>query len=190
MEKSLIIGKNINKIRLSKKLTLNVLSERSGVSKAMLSQIESNKVNPTVATVWKIAQGLAVDLNDLISHADEINKTFMVTKDSKHSQINDKQNKVFIKVLSPISLVEDLEIYMVKFDIDGILDSEPHYKGAEEFLTVLKGSVEVKAEDNVSILKKGDTILYDSDISHCIKNINKGESLIHMVVRFNKFKKI
>ena len=51
-----MIGKNIQRIRSARKLTLNVLSERSGVSKAMLSQIESDKVNPTVATVWKIAR--------------------------------------------------------------------------------------------------------------------------------------
>ena len=56
MENPPMIGKNIQRIRNSRKLTLNVLSERSGVSKAMLSQIESDKVNPTVATVWKIAQ--------------------------------------------------------------------------------------------------------------------------------------
>lgn len=66
-----MIGKNIQRIRSARKLTLNVLSERSGVSKAMLSQIESDKVNPTVATVWKIARGLNVELNDLLEADDE-----------------------------------------------------------------------------------------------------------------------
>ena len=71
-----MIGKNIQRIRSSRKLTLNVLSERSGVSKAMLSQIESDKVNPTVATVWKIARGLNVELNDLLEADDEPTRVF------------------------------------------------------------------------------------------------------------------
>jgi len=71
MENPPMIGKNIQRIRSSRKLTLNVLSERSGVSKAMLSQIESDKVNPTVATVWKIARGLNVELNDLLDTDDQ-----------------------------------------------------------------------------------------------------------------------
>ncbi len=51
------IGSNIQRIRKEQGLTLEVLAERSGVSKAMLSQIESDKVNPTVLTIWKIALG-------------------------------------------------------------------------------------------------------------------------------------
>ena len=40
--------------------------ERSGVSKAMLSQIETNKVNPTIATIWKIARGLNIEIQDIL----------------------------------------------------------------------------------------------------------------------------
>ena len=76
MENPPMIGKNIQRIRSSRKLTLNVLSERSGVSKAMLSQIESDKVNPTVATVWKIARGLNVELNDLLDTDDQPKRVF------------------------------------------------------------------------------------------------------------------
>ena len=61
-----LIGKNIQKLRKARGLTLDVLSERSGVSKAMLSQIEQEKANPTVATVWKIAQGLDAEINSLL----------------------------------------------------------------------------------------------------------------------------
>ncbi|WP_018704083.1 helix-turn-helix domain-containing protein [Anaeromusa acidaminophila] len=60
------ISKNLAKLRLQKRLSLDKLSELSGVSKAMLSQIERGESNPTVNTLWKIATGLRVSFNDLL----------------------------------------------------------------------------------------------------------------------------
>ena len=60
------IGTNIQRIRKEQELTLEALAERSGVSKAMLSQIESDKVNPTVLTIYKIARGLEVELDAIL----------------------------------------------------------------------------------------------------------------------------
>ena len=81
-----LIGSNIQAIRKRQKLTLDMLSEKSGVSKAMLSQIESEKVNPTVATVWKIAQGLEVDINTLLKGGHEPARKFTVTRRDKETQ--------------------------------------------------------------------------------------------------------
>ena len=60
------ISKNLAKLRLQNRLSLDKLSERSGVSKAMLSQIERGESNPTVNTLWKIATGLRVSFYDLL----------------------------------------------------------------------------------------------------------------------------
>ena len=57
------IGVNVKRQRLDQKMSLDKLAEASGVSKAMLSQVESAKVNPTIATMWKIAHALKVDFN-------------------------------------------------------------------------------------------------------------------------------
>ena len=52
------IGKNIMHYRKKKGISLDELARRSGVSKSMLSQIEQEKTNPTVITVWKISRAL------------------------------------------------------------------------------------------------------------------------------------
>lgn len=96
-----MIGKNIQRIRTSRKLTLNVLSERSGVSKAMLSQIESDKVNPTVATVWKIAKGLNVELNDLLEGIDEPTRVFSLNPATNDgTKLEKRKDGITIKILS------------------------------------------------------------------------------------------
>ena len=60
------VGVNVHKERRRQQLSLDALAAGSGVSKAMLSQIESGKVNPTVATMWKIAHALGVDFELLL----------------------------------------------------------------------------------------------------------------------------
>ena len=60
METSQIIAENIKRIRTEQGLSLGQLAELSGVSKVILSQIEKGNSNPTVNTMWKIANGLQV----------------------------------------------------------------------------------------------------------------------------------
>lgn len=55
-----IIAMNLVKLRKNRNLTLDQVSELTGVSKAMLGQIEKGKSTPTVTTLWKIANGLQV----------------------------------------------------------------------------------------------------------------------------------
>ncbi|ADY13901.1 helix-turn-helix domain-containing protein [Sphaerochaeta globosa] len=190
MENPPMIGKNIQRIRNSRKLTLNVLSERSGVSKAMLSQIESDKVNPTVATVWKIARGLNVELNDLLDTDDQPKRVFSLNPagdDAPKMETHD--NGVSIRILSPLNMVEELEMYLLTFEGHSKLASEPHYPGTQEFLTVVKGAVKVQVGENTAEIKKGDFLVYHCDIDHSITNESSQPATVHMVVRFTPDKR-
>jgi len=184
METPPMIGKNIQKLRNARNLTLNVLSERSGVSKAMLSQIESNKVNPTIATVWKIAKGLGVDLPDLLDSDGPPKRKFVVNRSEAIKTLDTAEHGVTIKVFSPLEMVGDLEIYMLIFDPKSSLPSDPHFPGTEEFLTIIKGSVTVTAGGNSTELHKGDFLAYHADIAHSITNSGASNAVLHMVVRY------
>ena len=181
-----VIGKNMQCLRKQQSLTLDVLAEKSGVSKAMLSQIESEKVNPTVATVWKIAQGLGVEINELLKGETVSPRRFKVTPKDRITQLDTEEPGVHIKVLSPVSMVEDLEMYFVTFQPRGALRSAPHFPNTEEYLTILKGTVRVTAGDNTSELQAGDFITYHCDVPHAIENFTDGIAEVHMVVRFNR----
>lgn len=181
-----LIGKNIQRIRKKQQLTLDVLAERSGVSKAMLSQIESQKVNPTVATVWKIARGLEVELDALLKGKSESIKKFIAIRNGNMAVLDTAKDSLHVQVLSPIMMAEDLEIYILTFNKGSSLHSKPHEPKSEEYLTILEGSVRVKAGTRESELHKGDFIIYNCDVEHSIENIHNGSSRIHMIVRFSK----
>lgn len=180
------VGKNIQKIRKQQQITLSVLAERSGVSKAMLSQIESEKVNPTIATVWKIARGLEVELDTILKVETGKVKKFIVTKHENTTALDTAENGPHICVLSPIAMAEDLEIYLITFEPDTVLKSAAHAAGTEEYLTVIEGSVKVSAGAKEAVLKTGDFIIYSSDVDHIISNTFPEKAVIHMIVRFLK----
>lgn len=181
-----LVGHNIQEIRKKQNLTLAVLAEKSGVSKAMLSQIEADKVNPTVAMVWKIAQGLGVEIQDILNRGGEVSRKFNVTRKDSITTLDTENDQVHLEVLSPISTVEDIEMYLLTFKSGGVLTSAPHFPKTEEYLTVIEGEVEVSAGEHNAVLHQGDFINYHCDVDHEIKNIGKGRAVVHLVVRFFK----
>lgn len=180
------IGSNIQRIRKEEGLTLDGLAERSGVSKAMLSQIESDKVNPTVLTIWKIARGLEVELDAILKGSWEPSRKFAVTRSNDVAILDTADNGPHIQVYSPLALAEDLEIYQLEFEPGTSLVSGPHAARAEEYLTVFEGRVRVEAGSRSADLAAGDFINYHCDVDHVIENTGDGIARVHMVVRFHR----
>jgi transcriptional regulator with XRE-family HTH domain len=61
------VGATLQRLRLARGLTLEDLSRIAGVSKSMLSQIEREKANPTIAITWRLANALGVQIGELLS---------------------------------------------------------------------------------------------------------------------------
>ena len=178
------VGANVRKERQNRKLSLEALAAQSRVSKAMLSQIESGKVNPTIMTVWKIAQALKVDFNVLLKGEGDKVRKFIISRHGDLPLLDTENDGVKISVLTPLSQAEDLELYLVTLKPGAALSSHAHYEGTEEYLTILSGEVAVDAGKKNTVLQTGDVLIYQCDIDHSITNRSKTEARIHMVVRF------
>lgn len=179
----LVIGKNVRKERHERHLSLDELSASSGVSKATLSQIESGKVNPTVATLWKIAQSINVDLHALIMGESEKIKIFSVSRGEDLPQLASVDG-VDIRVLSPISFAGDTELYLLDLAPGASLESQPHSPGSMEILAVSSGKFRIHAGKRSAELKAGDVLTYQCDVPHRIENISETPSQLYMTVKF------
>lgn len=167
------IGKTIKGLRAAKNLTLDQLSASSGVSKSMLSQIERNKTNPTVGTLWSLTEALNIDIGDLLGAApkeQEKASDITVTKSHKIPEISSADGLCTLRILGPLDLVSKVEWYELNMEKGAILDSEPHAKGTREHLTVLRGSVIISTGEEEKVLEAGDTARYNADNHHYIKN--------------------
>jgi transcriptional regulator with XRE-family HTH domain len=177
------VGERLRALRTKRRLSLDDLARRSGVSKSMLSQIESNKANPTVGLVWKIARALGVDLMDVIGGENQHARFDLTTRGSA-PVLADDQGGYTIQILSPIEMVETLELYWLKLKPGAVLESHPHVAQTEEFATVLKGRVEIASTDESATLRVGDTLRYHADCEHVIRNKSRGTSEVYLVVRY------
>ncbi len=183
-EKSLTtptVGKTINRLRKQKQLTLDQLAGQCGVSKSMLSQIERNETNPTLAIVWRLADALGQTIDELIRGEESGNSLTIVTAASA-PVLHDPNGTYTLKILSPADLVNNIEWYEVCLQPGGKLVSEPHIARTVEHLTVLEGEVEIKTGEEIGILKQGETARYGADRPHEISNNTDKETKALLVM--------
>ncbi|MBT7544495.1 MAG: XRE family transcriptional regulator [Emcibacteraceae bacterium] len=179
------IGQKIKLLRSGKNLTLDQLAGLSGVSKSMLSQIERNKTNPTVATLWSLTRALGIEVGELLSSDKGLHEKKPIISLIKSHQIPEIQSadgRCTLRILSPLGLVSNIEWYDAKLKKEGVLDSDPHVKGTEEHLTIIKGEIEISSAGELQTLTSGDTARYKADVEHSIKNVGEAEAHALLVV--------
>ena len=172
------IGKTSKAERNNRKISLSELSERSGVSKGMLSQIENGTVNPTIATAWKISNALGFSLHELFG--EEKGQDVEVIRRDEAFVFEEEQGTWRIFVLSPAHMAEVLELYWIEMDKTAAIESRPHAKGAVEFATVIDGTLEISSGKSTKKIGHGDTARYRADVDHCIRNVGEGPATVYL----------
>src|SRR5262245_54609796 len=120
------VAENVRTLRLARTMSLNELAAASGIGKATLSRIEQAEANPTVETLYALADALGVPVGSLTAtagpHVEHIKAEDLATV----------TGAVHAKVLTQAAgakLVEALEIY---FPAGHTRRSNPHPKGVVE----------------------------------------------------------
>ena len=71
-----VIGQNVRKLRLARDLSQEAVATLMGVDRAYVSALELGRRNPTVITLWHVAQALGVGLTELVAEeAGEVAKS-------------------------------------------------------------------------------------------------------------------
>lgn len=175
------VGEHIQRLRMARKLTLEDLSRAAGVSKSMLSEIERNKANPTIAVAWRLTNALGISLDQLFTHSRPQNSIrVMGQQDCPTLAGEDKGYQ--LRVWGPIELAGKFEWYELTLNGGGELVSEAHEPGTHEHLTVLSGAVSVEIEGEQRKLRAGETARYPADVNHAIRNTGKMEARALLVV--------
>ena len=167
------LGGTLQAARKHRRLTLDQLAGRSGISKSMLSQIERGKVNPTFVVLWNLTQSLGIDLSELLgSSQDQESGGGAITHVKAYSTptIKSADGKCQLRILGPTRTVLPMEWYEISFEPESELDSQAHAKDTYEHLTVLSGQLRVHLPGQVVDLMTGETLRYPSDQTHKIEN--------------------
>ncbi len=176
------VGATLQKLRLARGLTLDDLSRAAGVSKSMLSQIEREKANPTIAVAWRLSNALGVGIGELLSDESREVELIRVLDAHETPTLPGDHAGYVLRILGPMELAGKFEWYELTLAAGGELVSQPHDPGAIEHLTVLHGALEVEVDGSKRKIKNGGTARYQADRSHAIRNSGKTEAKALMVV--------
>jgi XRE family transcriptional regulator, regulator of sulfur utilization len=176
------VGATLQHLRQQRGLTLEDLSRAAGVSKSMLSQIEREKANPTVAVAWRLANALGVGIAELLSTTPRDADPIQVLEAHETPTLPGSHAGYVLRILGPMDLAGKFEWYELTLAPGGALVSTPHDPGTREHLTVLHGAVEVDAGERQKLVRAGATARYRADVSHAIRNVGKTEARALMVV--------
>jgi len=176
------VGAALQRLRLARGLTLEDLSRIAGVSKSMLSQIEREKANPTIAITWRLANALGVQIGELLSTAAREMETIRVVEAHETPTLPGLHAGYVLRILGPLELASKYEWYELTLSPGGELASQGHDPGAQEHLTLLHGSVELEVGTSKKKVKLGATARYPADQQHFIRNVGKTEAKALMVV--------
>lgn len=173
------LGKTIQRLRKAYNLSLSELAEQSGVAKSIISQIERNETNPTLATIWRLSQALDVSIERVLATGTEEPFLEKLSKADTPLLVSD-DGRCRLSIIGWIKTVEWLQWYDFHCDAGGVLESEGHQRGSIESLSVLSGALEVEVGERSETVRAGESVRYRCDGRHVIRNA--GEETAHAVM--------
>lgn len=150
--------------RRTQQLSLDDLAQRSGVSRAALSQIEGARTNPTLSVLWKIAVGLGMPFQELLGT--QSNSGPRVLRAGDTPALRTASGQMESRLLSPGGSSPGVEVYELRLAPRGSHPSEPHSVGTTETVVVLTGALRMIIEDQSYDLATGDSIFFNADVRH------------------------
>jgi transcriptional regulator with XRE-family HTH domain len=163
------LGQAVLKLRKGYGLSLADLSQHSGVAKSIISQIERNETNPTLATIWRLSQALDVSIEGMLQVSEDEPFLEKSTRGDTPILVSD-DGKCRLEIFGWIKTVEWLQWYGFHAEPGGALASDPHQRGSVECLSVTEGELEVEVAGVIERAKAGETLRYRCDRPHVIRN--------------------
>jgi transcriptional regulator with XRE-family HTH domain len=172
------LAQRIRAARTAKGLTLDQVSEASGLGKGLLSKVENFRVTPTLPTLAKLCETLGVKLSELVDGLDAKPKLCVVRRNQRKAierdggdsniEYQSLAHRRANRAMDPFELVVPAQ--------GGRKQAMPHE--GEEFLMVLKGKVEFEFDGEVQSLAEGDSLYFDAETDHRLFNVSDKDARV------------
>jgi len=175
--KKLHIGKKIRDLRKKAGLVLQDLSNRTGLSKSLLSQIEKEVVSPPIATLLKISKALGVNISFFFQNDDSEQRVILVR--SNESKVIDsryfgrEESGYYYEALAYKRSKKYMEPFLVEFKRKRVDQLSYFSHDGEEFIYLLEGTLEFRTETEQYVLYPGDSLYFESSIPHAYRALER-----------------
>ncbi len=170
---------NLKRIRLSKGMSLDRVSEQTGISKSMLAQIEKGTANPSLGVLGKITSGLRIEFQELI---DPPREDFSLVSPDKIIPTKEVLGQYKVWTCFPFEDSRSVEVYRIDVEPGGVYASGSHGEKTREYISVLDGVLTVECHGHVEDISKEQVFKLETDQSHVYRN--NGSEVVRFVCFF------
>lgn len=176
------VGSRIRAQRRALGLTLAQLGERSGVSRAMISEIELGRKNPTIRVVYDLARALNTTIADLLDSP--ASPAVEVIGEGDRQVLVDPESGVERHLLSPALVSRGVHVLLYRIPAGADLgDFPPEPVGVLKHVTLLNGLIEGRVGGEAVTLRAGDSITFPADTEHGGRNPGDAPAEVLIVVQ-------
>jgi transcriptional regulator with XRE-family HTH domain len=175
-----IVGVNQKRLRARRDLSLDGLAKISGVSRAMLGQIEAGRSVPSINIVFKIARAFDVPFSALLANSG--GRTAQILPAETAKTLRSASGQFSARALFPLSAERMTEFYELRLSAGGIEKADAHTAGTIENLIVVRGLLEISTGGRRYRLRAGDAFMFQGDEPHSYRNMSDEEALIYLVM--------
>jgi transcriptional regulator with XRE-family HTH domain len=162
------LGQRVRAERISRGYSLELLAERSGVSRSMLSAVERGSKAPTVLVLDRIATGLGTSIARLLGPEQSSRVVVLRAADQDVARDSSGWER---RILSPV--LRGIEFELMRTTLGPGVDAgefAPHAAGSREYVAVESGRLTLTLDGVSYLLDAGDSVYYDGDCSHAFAN--------------------
>lgn len=168
------IGLKLRRLRKIRDISLQQVSEETGMSYSYLSGLENDKHSISIVNLQRLAKYFNVDL---IHFLDNRNMNTVLIRKDDEQDITTEDGIVFNVITS--QKAKDLQVSYVTLPPNSPAERNVHkHTKGEELITVIEGEVVVMVESEKYQLHSGDSVIFDSDVEHLIYTENSGAKII------------
>jgi len=177
-----LVSQNLKRLRTERGLSLEKLARASGVSRAMLGQIELGQSTPTINVLWKIARALDVPFSALL-HAEKA-PAARVLRAKRARVLRSADGSLESRALFPMDRPRSVEFYELRLAPHAEERADPHPPGTLENLVVSKGRCEIALKEERHLLETGDAIVFEADAPHAYRNPDETAAVMYLVMTY------
>ena len=175
------IAWNLKKIRQQQNISLDMLSEQTGVSKSMLGQIERGEANPSIGVLGKITRGLHIELQELTK---EPQNEMVLQRKADLRPVKEGRSQYQIYSLFSPEEKQNFEIYQVEIMPGQKYSSGGHGMNTREYVMVSQGQLRLEVDGRIYDVEEKDSLRFDSDKYHIYGNTGENMLILHIVLTF------
>ena len=170
------VGEKLRALRLKKKLGLVELGRHTGLSPALLSKLERNKMFPTLPTLLRIAMVFSVDLDYFFADHRK-HRVLAVVRRADRLRFPEEPGRRdpsfhFESLTFPVTEPR-CQAYVATFHPVASGKARPHEHAGVELIYVLGGELGVTIEATEHILESGDAMYFDASVPHSYRRVGR-----------------